>query len=289
MALNGYTSIPANATLPGAPIDAFLLRTLRQNDDFFEARMRAMFASPFLPMGGAFPTGLNPNIVISGAITDTHRVFNYNVKTIELQSVLDTKAGVPLIWFATEQIWLKESIEASGKGAQKGEKGDFGGSGGARQDVPSAKCELPLVSPAIDLAGAAAVPSAPGKDAMEMWGSRLPYYLHAAKGGGAGARNLPTEAGGEGGGIVILCAPKIKIDAGKRILAKGNAGLVGGDTNGNGGGGGGVIILIAHEFENVNTGDGGNVNADGGAGNAPTGKIAGGNGGKGLIMKIEVK
>jgi hypothetical protein len=285
MALTGYASIPANATLPGAPIDAFLLRTLRQNDDFFESKIRALFASPFLPMGGLFPTGLNQNIVITGPITDTHRVFNYNVKKIELQAALDTKPGVPLIWCATEEIVLKANINATGKGALKDQKGDFGGSGGARTGVNGIKCELPLVTPTIDLAGASTGPSGVGTAALEMWVSRLFSFLHVAKGGGPGARQNAPDAGGEGGGIVVLCAPKIKLD-GAVIEAKGTPGIAGADTHGNGGGGGGVVILIAHEFDNVVLGT--NVHVDGGAGSAPVGKTAGGNGGNGLALKIQI-
>jgi hypothetical protein len=67
---------------------------------------------------------------------------------------------------------------------------------------------------------------------------------------------------------------------------------VGADTNGNAGGGGGVIVLIAHEFDNVVTSGGApggqNVWVDGGAQNAPAGKIAGGKGGDGFILKMQI-
>lgn len=287
MGLTGYVSISPNATLPGAPIDAFLLRTLRQNDDFFEAKMKALFASPFLPMGGLFPSGLNQTLTLTGAVTDQHRLFNYNVKKIELNTAtaLDTLPGVPLIWHATEEIVLKKNITATGKGALKGQKGDFGGSGGARTGTNSPACELPLVTPTVNLAGSAAGPSSVGNAALENWVSRIFSYLHVAKGGGPGARQAPGDNGGEGGGIVVLCAPKIKLD-GATIEAKGTDGVAGGDTHGNGGGGGGVVILIAHEFDNVVLGT--NVHVDGGQGSTPPGKTPGGNGGAGLALKIQI-
>ncbi len=282
MALNEYVSIPNAATAAGAPIDAFLLRTLRENDVFAEKRLRGAMASPFIPNGVMVPGGL-ANVVINGPLTDEHKLFCYNAKTIELNVDLITMASVPLIWFATEEIHLKANIDASGKGAQRGKKGNFGGAGGGRAGVPGTACELPIseVVVANGGTGVAAVNGGNGANLEERWASRLSMHLAGATGGGPGAGTT----GGHGGGIVILCAPKITIDATKHIWAKGDNGAAGAGSDGDGGGGGGLIVLIAHEY--INAIPGGNLIATGGTGFTavlPANKN-GGNGGNGLVLK----
>lgn len=283
MALNEYVAIPANATNAGAPIDAFLLRTLRENDVFAEKRLRAAQSSPFIPNGVVIPTGSPQNLVINGPLTDEHKTFCYNAKTITLNVDLVTEAAVPLIWFATEEIRLSAHIDASGKGALRPNKGNFGGSGGGRSGTPSQPCEIPLSGVTIAAAGAGAAASngGAGVDLAERWASRIFMNLAGATGGSAGAGGN----GGLGGGIVILCAPKITVDAGKHIWAKGLNGAVGAGGDGDGGGGGGLIVLIANEFTNaIPPGD---LDVAGGTGHSPVAPAKnGGNGGNGKVLQF---
>lgn len=286
MALSEFVNIPEAATLAGAPIDAFLLRSLRLNDGFAEKRARGLSASMMVPNGFIFPAapGATGNVVIN-AVTDLQKTFLYNAKTIELTSSLTTMSQVPLIWFATEEIRIKNDIIATGMGAPVGKKGDFGGAGGGKAGTVGDNCELPIskVTMATGGTGAAGAPGGIGGVLAEGWASRVMMHLAGAIGGGPGA----GASGGAGGGIVILCAPKISIDVGKKIIAKGaNATAASGGPHGDGGGGGGLVVLIAHEFTNVTAGT--SVLVDGGDGfavGAPN--HSGGKGGNGLVLKYQ--
>lgn len=281
MALNQYVSIPSSATIPGSPIDAFLLQALRENTAFAESRIQSLLASPLAPHGRAYPTPTS-TVSIGAPMNDEKRTFMYNAKKITLTSNLDTKAGVPLVWFATDEIHLQANIDATGKGAQMGKKGNFGGAGGGKKNTAADNCELPISEIEMATGGT----SAPGVGGIfdKYWASRLFLHLAGATGGGPGAG--ATAAAGNGGGIVVLCAPKITIDPGKTIFAKGQDGLAGPGPNGDGGGGGGggLILLIAHEYPNAIPAA--SLNADGGAGGtAPGTGTAGANGGNGRILK----
>ncbi|HHG85660.1 MAG TPA: hypothetical protein ENJ82_13005 [Bacteroidetes bacterium] len=283
MPLNNYTEIPAAATIPGAPIDAFMLRVLRENTAFAETRIKALLASPFSPHGKAFPASASENISISNPITDEHRTFMYNARKITLNNDLTTKAGVPLVWFASEEIHLKGNIDATGKGAQNGKKGNFGGAGGGKKNLAADDCVLPISE--IEMAAGGLGSPSIGGIFDEYWASRLFLHLAGATGGGPGAG--ASASAGNGGGIVVLCAPKITIDSGKDILAKGQNGLAGPGPNGDGGGGGGggLILLIAHEFSIAGAPS---LDVDGGAGGTKQGTgVIGGAGGNGRLLKYQ--
>jgi hypothetical protein len=233
MALNEFTNIPSAATNPGAPIDAFLLRTLRTNSTAAETWLRAALATPFGPMGGFYPG--TSTVTITGVPTDEHRCYMYNAKKVILDTALTTKDKVPLIWFATEEIELRNSITATGKGAKATETGNFGGSGGGAATA-AADTKLPITDVTMKSGGAI---NAVGNTIDEFWASRVFQHLSGATGGGPGS----GANGGAGGGIVILCAPKITFTGGgTKIIARGANG-----TANSGGGGGGTIILICHE------------------------------------------
>lgn len=286
MTLNEYTSIPSAATVAGAPIDAFLLRTLRENDVFAEKRLRSILASPFAANGAIRPAGAAPDIVIGAAPTPLQQTFCYNAKSIELNANLTTEAAVPLVWVATEEIRIQADIDATGKGALRTKIGNFGGAGGARNGTNAIACELPLSG--VTTATGGVGPSGAGQSLDERWASRIFVHLAGATGGGVGA----GAAGGLGGGIVILCAPKITIGAGKKIRANGQNGANGASApgsvapaiHGDGGGGGGLIVLITNEL--VNPGGAASfevLHGNGGlAGLAPG--TAGGNGGDGRVL-----
>lgn len=280
MALNNFTNIPANATVPGAPIDAFLLRSLRSNADVVEQKLRAALATPFGPMGGLFPAAGNDNVTIATPITNEHRTFQYNARRITLNDPLTTTAGIPLIWFATDRITLNENIDASGRGAAANTAGNFGGTGGGRAGTAAPNNVFPFtgVNIANGGAGPAAAAGGPGNDLPERWASRIFNYLAAATGGGGGAGGN----GGAGGGIVILCAPNITFNGGN-VFANGLDGAAGAGGDGDGGGGGGTVILICHETNAVAA----NITATGGAGHSPGGSNQdGGDGGDGFTRII---
>lgn len=262
MALNNFTTIPAGATNPGAPIDAFLLRTLRTNNEAAENWLRAALATPFGPMGG-FYSGGNANLTISGAVNDEKRCYMYNAKklTLDTTTALDTKAKMPLIWFATEEIELKKTINATGKGAAATETGNFGGSGGGAAAV-AGDTEIPITGVSMKTGGAT---NAVGNALDEFWASRVFQHLSGATGGGPGAGGT----GGAGGGIVILCAPKITLSGGSKIIARGANGTANG-----GGGGGGLILLICYETNAVI----GDLEVNGGLGNGTASAGVGGAG-----------
>lgn len=283
MSFSEYISIPSDATKPGAPVDAFLLESLRANGLIDQKHFATSLASPFGP-NGAFVPGGTPNVIsISGPITEAHRTFCYNAQKITLNTNMDTKAMVPLVWFATEEIHLKANIDASGKGAAIGKKGNFGGSGGGRNGTAAEACVMPITE--VELAAGGAGPAGPGANGTQLdehWASRLFMHMAGATGGGPGG----GASAGAGGGVVVLCAPKITIDGGMHIHAKGADGVAGVGGHGDGGGGGGLIILIAKEFSPPASPPG-TLNVDGGSGATPAGKDAGGDGGAGRIFRIK--
>lgn len=275
MQLEGYTPVPANATLGGAPIDAFQANAFRENDVLFEGLSQAILSSPLVPSGvdGDIPNDDNPL-----------RVYHvFNAKTITVASPINfltdsppDRYRMPLIWLAREKITISANIDATGNGgfnsATAGtEIGDFGGSGGGSNSAAGAACNLPFIGTEILPGGTSSNNGVNVDDdahQAEAWASRSLVYLPFCKGGAAGA----GADGGAGGGVVFLCAPIIEIVGSAEIDASG-ADATG--TN-SGGGGGGLIVLTAREFINVNRN--GNVKANGGAKHG-----SGGDGGAGHI------
>jgi len=98
-------------------------------------------------------------------------------------------------------------------------------------------------------------------------------YLEGAKGGSGQAA---PNAGGNGGGGIILIADEVDIGAGCTVSADGGVGASG-TAGGGAGGSGGIILVIANKTTGTGTlsVDAGN----GGAGQINTGGGAGGNGG----------
>jgi hypothetical protein len=251
MILQGFTSLPEQATVGGAPIDAFQADAFRRNDLLFEQVAQALLASPFVPNG------------MDGEPADADidpRKF-LNARSIVVGSPKMLAEKVPLIWFARERIVLNGSLDAKGKGAAAGETGDFGGSGGGG----GAACLMPFTSEVIVQGGAAAT-AVPPAEAWKL--SRPLLYLPHLKGGAGG----PAAGGGAGGGVVCLCAPVIEIREGAEIDASGKDGA-------GGGGGGGLVVLIARQLINVRSAGTANVKVNGGGG-------AGGAGGAGRVMAL---
>jgi hypothetical protein len=259
MTLQGFTSIPEQAVVGGAPVDAFQADAFRRNDILFEQVAQSLLASPFVPNG----TDGTP----ADADLDPRRFIN--AREIVVGTPKTLTARVPLIWFAREKIVLNAKIDAKGLGAQAGEKGDFGGSGGgggaAGQD-----CVMPFTTEVILPGGAAGAPGRAVDSLLpaDAWKtSRAVLHLPYLKGGAAGAV-------GAGGGVVCLCAPVIEIRGAAEIDASG--------ADGAGGGGGGLVILIARKLINVRTTGGtANVKAAGGVGAAA--------GGNGKIIALEYR
>ncbi|MEO1261102.1 MAG: hypothetical protein AAFZ15_20035 [Bacteroidota bacterium] len=263
--LNGYSPIPAGATVGGAPIDAFLVDSLRSNDVFFEKMLQAMLASPWMPSGTDTPDEI--------ADPDPRKFVNAKRIVVNTQITLTQK--VPLVWFAREKITLKHEIIATAKGADKGETGDFGGGGGwGGADGPD--CKFPVSGVEICKGGRSA--SKNGADLPAVWASRALSVLALCKGGAGG--NSGGATGSKGGGVVFLCAPEIIFEgANAKIAANGEPAHTG--SNG-GGGGGGLVVLIGRRISGAvkNT----NITVTAGAKDN-----TGGNGGKGAIIIREIK
>ncbi len=189
--------------------------------------------------------------------------------TIEVDNDITLEDGTPLIWLAKDKITINETINALGKGASLGNKGDFGGSGGGAAAAAGQDCEVPLLKSLIYSGGAA---GAVGTNLEWDWASRALQMLPHCKGGAAGG----GANGGAGGGIVILCAPVIELGADGVIDVRGADGPAG-----SGGGGGGLVILIAGEIINArDTGSDANIKVDGGSGD--------GAGGRGFFRRAEI-
>lgn len=258
LSLAGYVGIPASATVPEAPFDPFLAAAFRLNDNLFNQVYAAAQASTFVGNG------------VHQTLTDPPPFQVCNASTITVNSLTVVPAGVPLVWFAKDRIVINQTITAKGKGAQVNEKGDFGGSGGGGSAAGQV-CELPGSNQQI-LAGGTA--GNPGQPLTGAWASRALLMLPMIKGGAAGG----DATGGEGGGVIVLCAPVIELQTNGRLDASGEDG-----TGNGGGGGGGLIVLIATEFINVrDEGDNPNVIVDGGRGSA-------GAGGKGFVLRKTIR
>lgn len=233
MTLEGFVSIPEQATTGGAPIDAFQADGFRSNDTLFEQVMQALMSSPYVPTG------------VDGDVADPDARQFVNAKTIAVNTQRNLTAGVPLIWMAREKITLNHTINALGAGAAAGQTGDFGGGGGGGASAGQA-CLMPFSTDTI-LAASAAGAAGLNLDTADAWKlSRLFLFLPFLKGGAAG-----SDGGGPGGGVVCLCAPVIELVGANGIIdARGaNAG-----ANNQGGGGGGLVVLIARQIVNANVG-----------------------------------
>lgn len=256
MALQNYREINAQLIQGGAPVDFYLLDSLRQNDVLFESWLRALICTPLAPHGSDGPL-TNPA---------AHRFVN--ATTITVSADVTLAGQVPLVWIARERIQLSAKIVADGKGAPLGQKGDFGGSGGGGGQA----CQIPVTGREIHPGGAAN-----GNALDPVWAERVFGSLGVSRGGAAGG----GAAGGAGGGIVVLCAPVIELLAGGQITAKGADGGAA-----SGGGGGGLIVLIARQVigAHLTTGASGaqNIFVAGGAGPA-------GSGGQGLFLQKIVR
>ena len=107
--------------------------------------------------------------------------------------------------------------------------------------------------------------------------------LNTLQFGGAGGATYPY-GGGAGGGIVVLGAETIIVEAGGKITANGtNGGGGSGNSNyaGAGGGAGGTVALFANQLINEGT-----VTATGGLGGTGV-KGSGGDGGEGWVVQID--
>lgn len=263
MPLNTFITIPPDATQAGAPITATVADALRENDHFFEQYLKVILATPLIPKAATNePTVSNPSAIAF-----------INTREVLVNTPIDVATKAPLIWLATEKITISDTINATGKGAQGTETGDFGGSGGGHASTVGRACLLPLSNHLLLPGGINSDTdiNRNGKPLTEDLASRALSILAFCKGGATGAED-GTNAGGTGGGVVFLCAPEIEITSSGSIEANGTNG-VGGNA---GGGGGGLIVLITYNLiEN------GNLSADGG-----NGVGTGGKGGDGLIWKI---
>jgi hypothetical protein len=254
MTLTGFISVPEQATIGGAPIDAFQADAFRRNDTLFEQVMQALLSSPFMPAG------------TDGDLIDPDAKQFVNAKSIIVNTARNLTAGVPLIWMARDKITINNTISARGMGAQAGLPGDFGGGGGGGA-TGGQPCTMPFSTDSI-LAASAAGAVGLNLDTADAWKiSRIPLFLPWIKGGSAG-----SDAGGAGGGVICLCAPVIELtDPNGKIDARG----ADASANNKGGGGGGLVLLIARKLLNANGGS--TVLINGGIPTGGSGK-AGGNG-----------
>ncbi len=267
MQLEGYTAVPSNATLGGAPIDAFQADAFRQNDVLFQQLLQAVLTSPLVPNG------------MDGIISDPPAYQVVNAKTITVSNPIPFMTGpnrhrLPLIWLAREKITIGAKIDAKGNGAfisadANTKFGDFGGSGGGSDADSGAGCRLPF-SATDFLAGGASGANGNNLSTELEWASRAFAYLPFCRGGAAGG----SADGGEGGGVVFLCAPVIEFLANGEIDVSGNDGKSGNA----GGGGGGLVVLTARHIHNANLGS--NILINGG-----TKSGSGGDGGEGHFFR----
>ena len=281
MTLEGYKLVSESATRPGAAIDASQVNSFRQNDVLFEQLIQALMCSPFMPSTAAAGLG-SGDVVVNGS--DFAKQF-INAKTISVTAKCTLTARVPLIWIAHERITISAEIDAVGKGAQAGEVGDFGGSGGGAATA-GADCVMPFMpinladtEPVKDskriLRGGTAGNLGLNLENADAWRlSRAILHLPWLIGGASGA-----DSGGAGGGIVCLCAPVIEIKGiGKINVAGENA-----TVNNRGGGGGGFVYLVGRQLINAvldTTILIGGGTAAGGSGRA---------GGRGMFVRHEFK
>ncbi len=262
--LTGFTAVPEAATVGGAPIDAFQADAFRRNDILFEQVIQSLMCSPFMPTSAI---GVGSGDVVASA--DSFAREFINAKNINVTAKCTLTARVPLIWIARERIIIGAEIDASGKGAQA-EEGDFGGSGGGGATA-GFRCLMPFVPTATVkpeeqiLVGGAAGAVGINLSTADAWKlSRALLFLPFLVGGAAG-----SDGGGEGGGVVCLCAPVIEFRTGGLINAAGKPAI----TNNKGGGGGGLVYLIARQIIGANEGT--NIKVTGGLAAGGTGRAGG--------------
>lgn len=261
----GYVAIPPSATAANAPVDALLGMAMRDNDEFFQQNIQQLLLAPFAN------NSVNNDIVFdanTGAPLDANLLLS--VKKIDVAANI-TAGNAPLIWCAQESITLKATIDASGKGAVANQPGDFGGGGGGSATLAGPVCQMPVS--AIKLVDGGAVNS-DGAPSTKKAASRALTCLAFCK-GGAGGANDGAALGGAGGGVVVLCAPVIRFEAGANIDVSGKKGASGNA----GGGGGGLIILIANELVGYNENT--HTKISGGAKSGTSGI-----GGTGFVLKL---
>lgn len=243
MALTNYVSIPSVSTDAGAPIDSFLMRSLRQNADIMEGLLAGLVHNIWLRNDGS-------DGPLTSAGFNTARIAR--ATTFNINGALTLTEGMPLIILATQSITINANIDAKGKSAPftatlpatSGALGNLGGGGGKGGTSAGGSAVLPFSNAVLALGGGNP-PTNPtngtaagANDAV----SRMLGLVTCLAGGGGGGNGaaLPGDRGGQGGGVVVLCAPQIIYTSGI-IDARGDNGH---GTNA-GGGGGGCIICIS--------------------------------------------
>ncbi|MEO1261101.1 MAG: hypothetical protein AAFZ15_20030 [Bacteroidota bacterium] len=289
--LAGYVPIPATATLPHTPFDAFLGDALRQNDDVLSRIFSAAMVSTAATIGNdevvIEQRGPDKVLVRKNGSSETVTPFDpaeqIKAKTLRLETDIDLKEETPLIWYASEEIKLNAKINGKGKGTKPTHPvsnpnpvGDFGGAGGFGSALGK-NCQLPVSGVVIAEGGKGG--SVNGADLDEIWASRVALVTPFAKGGAPGGDD-GANRGGAGGAIIALAAGRIELTPSAEINVEGANG-----SGGNGGGGGGGMVLFT-------TGE--LVNAvDITTSNTPNVKVAGGlaasglsgRGGNGLVVR----
>jgi hypothetical protein len=274
MALSGFIQVPANATVGGAPIDAFQGDAFRTNDDNFEAYVRSLIHSPWFRNDGSDAAqthdGLTPATTLDS--TKIWRTTNMNIN-----ANWNITNGFPLVVMATGTITIGAVINSKGR-STAGAQGHLGGGGGGGAGSAGQASVLP-VSGAQIAAGGLAGANAGGTPANGNHVLRCLPMAGMLNGGGAGGNG-----GGAGGGVVILMADTIVLNAAPAGIDVSGANGAGAGT---GGGGGGCVILIAKTLTGfpslgaaVTPADRINING----GNA--GDAAGGAGGVGVRLSF---
>lgn len=135
--------------------------------------------------------------------------------------------------------------------------------------------------------GAGETNSAPAPGGMgsgNMNDTMMQFNLNMGSGGGND--EVPTAAGGRGGGIVIIMARQVLVRSGADTIieAKGAAGTAVDTFNSGGGGGGGAVNLYSINVRNADTLSGLlKFAVSGGGGGFDTGEYSGGGGGGGYV------
>lgn len=255
--------------------------------------------------------------------TNVEDVVQATTIVVDADAVVTTATRKGVFLFATESITIRGVVHADGRGAAgatsittKGADGfGLGGyssnhattprQGGAQADYLAIRGYLAndWGDATLLLGGAGGGASGSGAKAGAGGGS---YY---AGGDGFSSGGVPgtfNDAGGAGGGIVFLAAPRIIIEDGAEVRAEGLDGTRTGASAGSGGGGGGIVWVVAKRFTesgsiSVKGGDGGGddsplsggaggVDGPGGDGIAGSGdRDGGGGGGAGLIRRDVVR
>lgn len=183
---------------------------------------------------------------------------NGNYSGIHLYTDFTLNAGITmtvpagkrrLIIMATGTITINGTIDASGAGApsasattraQDGTDQAGGGAGGGTGENGGAVVHQGIVV----LAGGAGNAGAPGTDAIQLTGSDVPTLdaLTSVWGGAAGG--LTAGTGSQGGGSIVLCAPKVVLGAASVLNTSGIAS----SANGDGGGGAGNVYIRTRSY-----------------------------------------